>query len=83
MFVQEWHLLQAMPTPPKCPPGGGQKVPGAGNFLLNFFTNNFDINISLRELTQHTIEIYISRPIDFTHMNIYLKSISINHNVAP
>ena len=52
------------------------------NFDINI-TNNFDINISLRELTQHTIEIHIFRPIDFTHMNIYLKSISTNHNVAP
>ena len=52
------------------------------NFDINI-TNNFDINISLRELTQHTIEIHIFRPIDFMDMNIYLNSISINDNIAP
>ena len=52
------------------------------NFTL-FLTNNFDNNISLRELTLHTIEIHIFRPLHFTHINIGPKSISINHNVAP
>ena len=86
MFVQEQCL---------CLPcgggGGGMKGPMGTNFFTQFFTdnfdinitNNFDINISLRELTKHTTEIHIFRPVDFTDMNIYLKSISINDNVAP
>ena len=63
--------------------GGGMKGPMGMKFFTQFFTNNFDINISLRELTQHTIEIHTFRPVVFMDMNIYLKSISINHNVAP
>ena len=62
---------------------GGTKGPMGAKFLTQFFTNNFDINVCLGELTQHTTEIHIFRPIDFTDMNIYLKSISINDNVAP
>ena len=75
MFIQE----QCLCLPPR---GGGMKGPMGAKFFTQFFTNNFDINISLRELTQHTTEIHIFRPGDFTDMNIYLKSISIDDNVA-
>ena len=76
--------------PPPRMGGGSTKGPMGAKFFTQFFTNNFDINItnnfdiniSLRELTQHTTEIHIFRPVDFMDMNIYLKSISINDNVA-
>ena len=64
-------------------------VPVAGygpmsmKFLTQFLTDNFDINISLTELILYTTQIHMFRPLDFTHMNICPKSISINHNVAP
>ena len=63
--------------------GGGQKVPYVQNFLLNFFTHNFDISISHRDLTLYTIQIHILRPLDFTHINNFLKNFSINYNAAP
>ena len=60
------------------PPGVGTKGPMGAKFFTQFsshnfdinITNNFDINISLRELTQHTIEIQIFKPVDFMDMNI-------------
>ena len=50
--------------------------------FTQFFVHNFDISTLHRELTPYTIEIHIFRPLDFMHMNICIKSISVYHNVA-
>ena len=78
MFVQGW----AMPTPPQTSLLGNERSHGCEIFT-QILLNNFDINISLRELTLYTTQIHMFRPLDFTHMNICPKSISVNHNVAP
>ena len=52
-------------------------------FFTQFFTHNFDIIISHRELTLYALKINIFRPLDFMHMNICMKGISVNHNVTP
>ena len=64
-------------------PPEGPKDPMGAKFFAQFFTHNFDITISHRELTLCAIQIHIFIPLDFTHMNIWPKSISVNHNVAP
>ena len=66
--------------PPNVP--WGMKGPMGVKFFTQFFTHNFDINIVHRELTLYTIEIHIFRLLHFMHMNICLKGISVNHNVA-
>ena len=62
---------------------GGTISPMGTNFFTQFFTHNFDISISHRELTLYTIQIHIYRPLDFTHINNSLKSFSVNYNAAP
>ena len=57
--------------------------PMGTKYFTQFFTHNFDISISHRELTLYTIQIHIFRPLDFTHINNSLKSFSINYNAAP
>ena len=44
-------------------PQGGTKGPMGTKYFTQFFTHNFDINISLRELTLYTIEIIYSDPL--------------------
>ena len=61
---------------------GGTKGPMGAKFFTQFFTHNFDISISHRELTLYTIQIHIFRPLDFIHIN-NLKSFSVNYNAAP
>ena len=62
---------------------GGTKGPICAKFFTPFFTHNFDISISDRDLTLYTIQIHIFRPLDFTHINNILKKISVNYNGAP
>ena len=66
-----------MPTP------GRKKGPMGAKFFTQFFTHNFDISILHRELTLHAISIHALRPLDYMYMNIWLKSISVNHNITP
>ena len=68
--------------PPKCPPGE-TKGPICANIFTPFFTHNFDISISHRDLTLYTIQIHIFRPLDFMHINNILKNFSVNYNAAP
>ena len=82
MFVSEWCLWRAMPTP-QTSPQGRMKGPMGTNFFTKFFTHNFDISISHRELTLYTIQIHIFRPLNFMHINNCFKSFSINYNAAP
>ena len=67
----------------RLPPWGGTKGPICAKFFTPFFTHNFDISISDRDLTLYTIQIHIFRPLDFTHINNILKKISVNYNGAP
>ena len=64
-------------------PPGGTKGPICAKIFTPFFTHNFDISISHRDLTLYTIQIHIFRPLDFTHINNVLKNFSVNYNAAP
>ena len=54
----------------------GNEGPICAKIFTQFFTHNFDISISHRDLTLYTIQIHIFRPLDFTHINNVLKNFS-------